>query len=344
MNRWLSIPAILCALATTALAHEVSPAYPAVAHEVRPAYLEVRQTGPETFDLAFKVPALGDLRLRLLVQLPDDCVIIGEPVRMKSGNAFIDRWSVRSPGGLEGEQITIAGLEATLTDALVRIEREDGSTQIVRLTPASTSFTVSARPGTLETIAAYVGLGFEHILFGFDHLLFVLGLLLLVRSTWSLVQTITAFTVAHSITLALATLGMVHVPSRPVDAVIALSILFVGLEAVRARHGRAGIAARWPAVVAFAFGLLHGIGFAGALTEIDLPAGDIPVALVCFNVGVEIGQLAFVSFFYALLWSFRRLEVLWPRWTRSLPAYAIGSLAALWLFDRSVPVIEKFLA
>jgi hydrogenase/urease accessory protein HupE len=331
--RWLSLAVVLGTFAV-----------PAQAHEVRPAYLEVTQTGPETYDLAFKVPGKGDLRLRLQVRLPQRCVTVGDPIRFKTGDAFVDRWTVRCPGGLTGDEIAIDGLNATLTDALVRFQRSDGTTQIARLTPAAPRFVVTARPGPLAMIAAYAGLGIEHILFGMDHLLFVLGLLLLVRGGWSLVQTITAFTVAHSITLALATLGAVHVSPGPVEAVIALSILFVGLEAVHARQGCAGIAYRWPALVAFAFGLLHGIGFAGALTEMDLPAADIPLALVFFNVGVEIGQLAFVGFFYALLWSFRRLEVMWPAWTRALPAYAIGSLAALWLFDRSVPVIAKLLA
>jgi HupE / UreJ protein len=180
----------------------------------------------------------------------------------------------------------------------------------------------------------YVGLGIEHILLGIDHLLFVFGLLLLVRGPWMLIKTITAFTLAHSITLALATLGFVAVPSRPVDAAIALSIVFLGAEILRARQGRPGLAARRPWVVAFAFGLLHGLGFAGALTALGLAPGEIPLALLFFNVGVEIGQLLFVGACLALAWALRQLQVSWPRWAVPLPAYAIGTIAAFWFIER----------
>jgi hypothetical protein len=181
----------------------------------------------------------------------------------------------------------------------------------------------------------YVGLGIEHILLGIDHLLFVAGLLLLVRGPWMLIKTITAFTLAHSITLALATLGFVAVPSRPVDAAIALSIMFLGAEILRARQGRPGLAARRPWVVAFAFGLLHGLGFAGALTALGLAPGEIPLALLFFNVGVEIGQLLFVGACLALAWALRQLQVSWPRWAVPLPAYAIGTIAAFWFIERT---------
>jgi hypothetical protein len=181
----------------------------------------------------------------------------------------------------------------------------------------------------------YIGLGIEHILLGVDHLLFILGLLLIVRGPWMLVKTITAFTLAHSITLALAALGLVAVPSRPVDAAIALSIMFVGAEILRARQGRAGLTASRPWVVAFAFGLLHGLGFAGALTELGLAPREIPLVLLFFNLGVEIGQLMFVAAFLALAWALRQLQVSWPRWTAPLPAYAIGTIAAFWFIERT---------
>ena len=181
----------------------------------------------------------------------------------------------------------------------------------------------------------YLGLGIEHILLGVDHLLFVFGLLLLVRGPWMLIKTITAFTLAHSITLALATLGFVAVPARPVDAAIALSIMFLGAEILRARQGRPGLAASRPWIVAFAFGLLHGLGFAGALTELGLAPGEIPLALLFFNIGVEIGQLMFVGACLALAWALRQLKVSWPRWAAPLPAYAIGTLAAFWFIERT---------
>jgi hydrogenase/urease accessory protein HupE len=194
---------------------------------------------------------------------------------------------------------------------------------------------LDAGSGSLRDAALrYLGLGIEHILLGLDHLLFVLGLLLLVPGPWMLVKTITAFTVAHSITLALATLGVVTVPPRPVDAAIALSIVFLGAEILRARQGRPGLAARAPWVIAFAFGLLHGLGFAGALTQLGLPPGEIPQALLFFNLGVEIGQLIFVATFLALAWALRKLQVAWPRWSEPLPAYAIGTVAAFWFIER----------
>jgi hypothetical protein len=180
----------------------------------------------------------------------------------------------------------------------------------------------------------YLALGIEHILLGLDHLLFVAGLLLLVRGPWMLVKTVTAFSLAHSMTLALATLGFVSVPSRPVDAAIALSIMFLGAEILRARQGRPGLAAKRPWVVAFAFGLLHGLGFAGALTALGLTPGEIPVALLFFNLGVEIGQLMFVAACLALAWALRQLQVSSPRWAAPLPAYAIGTIAAFWFIER----------
>jgi hydrogenase/urease accessory protein HupE len=185
----------------------------------------------------------------------------------------------------------------------------------------------------------YVALGIEHILVGIDHLLFVLGLLLIVSGPWMLIKTITAFTLAHSITLALATLGFVDLPSGPVEAAIALSIVFLGAEILRARQGRPGLTTRRPWVVAFAFGLLHGLGFAGALTAIGLPPGEIPLALLFFNVGVEIGQLMFVAAFLALACVLRQLQVIWPRWAEPLPAYAIGTVAAFWFIERTSAII-----
>jgi hypothetical protein len=199
---------------------------------------------------------------------------------------------------------------------------------------------LQAGSGSIAAAAGrYAGLGIEHILLGIDHLLFVFGLLLLVSGPWMLVKTITAFTLAHSITLALATLGMVEVPPRPVDAAIALSIVFLGAEILRTRQGRPGLTASRPWVAAFAFGLLHGLGFAGALTELGLAPREIPLALLFFNLGVEIGQLMFVGAFLTLAWALRQLQVLWPRWAEPLPAYAIGTIAAFWFIERTSAIV-----
>jgi hypothetical protein len=192
---------------------------------------------------------------------------------------------------------------------------------------------LQAGSGSFADIAGrYTVLGIEHILLGIDHLLFVLGLMLIVRGPWMLLKTITAFTLAHSVTLALATLGVVDVPSAPVEASIALSIVFVAAEGLRG--DRQGLALRQPWLVAFGFGLLHGFGFAGALSELGLPAAEVPMALLFFNVGVEIGQVAFVLLVLAIAYGLRRTRVLWPRWTAAVPGYAIGSLAMVWLIER----------
>ena len=246
------------------------------------------------------------------------------------------RWHITVPGGLNDKPIRFPGLADTRIDILVRLERLDGSVQLERILPGQPSFTARASPGAYEVAKTYVTIGIGHILLGFDHLLFVLALVMIVRSTRRLLVTITAFTVAHSITLSLATLGVVHVPGPPVEASIALSIVFVASEIIHQRQGRVGLAARSPWVVAFAFGLLHGLGFAGALAEVGLPENSIPLALLFFNVGVEVGQVLFIL---AVLALYRVLTTVLPRQfelARLAPvqAYAIGGLASYWLFER----------
>ncbi len=270
----------------------------ALAHEVRPAYLELRQTNAETYDVLWKVPGRGeDLRFGIYVRLPANCQRIGELRTTVVNNTFSDRWTTQCKGGLTGGAILIEGLSSTVIDVLVRLQRLDGTTQVTRLTPDAPSFIVESAPNKVHLATTYVSLGVEHILYGIDHLLFVLGLLLLARNFRSLVKTITAFTIAHSITLAAATLGFVHVAVAPVEATIALSILFLAAELVRSQRGESGIAQRAPWIVAFAFGLLHGLGFASTLGKMGLPHSDIPLALLLFNVGVELGQLGVVIVF-----------------------------------------------
>lgn len=304
------------------------------AHEVRPGYLELRELGPGAFSVLWKVPMRGEARLGLRPMLPEACEPRSEMSSQAVGGAMIERWSVACDGDLGGTTIAIAGLEGTLTDVLVRIERTDGGLHTVRLTPSQPSFQVPPAAGVGQVAVTYLGLGVEHILLGIDHLLFVLALLLIVKGWRTLMATVTAFTLAHSITLAAATLGYVQVPQQPVEAVIALSILFLASEIVHAHQGRPGVAQRRPWLVAFVFGLLHGFGFAGALTEIGLPAHAIPLALLFFNVGVELGQLLFVV---AVL-AFRQVIVHVPlrqvAWTGGVAAYAIGGVAAYWTIER----------
>jgi hydrogenase/urease accessory protein HupE len=306
------------------------------AHEIRPAYLELRQTGPDTYDALWKVPGQGEnLRLGLYVELPAGCTNVTQPRGSMVNNAYTERWTVKCPGGLTGGTIHIAGLSGTVVDVLARVERLDGTTQVTRLLPSAPSFVVEATPGRWRVAATYLRLGTDHILMGVDHLLFVLGLVLIVGNRWTLFKTITAFTVAHSITLAVATLGYASAPLPPLNAAIALSILFLGPEIVRVWRGETSLTIRYPWVVAFVFGLLHGFGFASGLKATGLPQADIAWALLLFNVGVEIGQVFFVFLILAMAWSYRSLEIRWPRWALALPGYTVGTLGAYWTIQRT---------
>jgi hypothetical protein len=307
------------------------------AHEVRPAYLEFRQVANDTYDGTWKVPARGDdRRLALHLRLPERCRHVVAPGMTIVAGASIERLRIACDGGLPGGEIVVEGLAATLTDVLVRIERRGGSTQIARLTPDRPSFVVEAAPRAFDVVWTYLPLGVEHILTGIDHLLFILGLLLLVDGFGRLVKTVSAFTLAHSVTLSLATLGVVHVPSAPVEAVIALSIVFVASEVVKRRAGTPSLAARQPWLVAFTFGLLHGLGFAGGLTAAGLPAGHVPLALLLFSAGVEIGHFSFVAAVLAVMAMARRFDLEPPPWAGLVPAYAIGGLAMFWTIQRVV--------
>jgi hydrogenase/urease accessory protein HupE len=332
-------------LSTLATALTMSLAGNAFGHEVRPGYLELRQTGAESFGILWKVPTIGELRLSIHPKLPENCTLISEPIKFETAGSYNERATLTCTGGIVGRSIAIEGLAATMTDVLVRLAGADGAVQTVRLTPSAPSFTVEAVPGQGEVAATYLKLGIEHILLGVDHLLFVLALLILVKGWRRLVGTITAFTVAHSITLAAATLGFVHVPGPPVEAMIALSIVFVAGEIIHRRRGRLGLTERWPWIVAFIFGLLHGFGFANALSDVGLPQHAIPIALLFFNVGVEIGQLMFIGCVMTLI---ACAVFIAKRWVQSshlanrafaasdaAAAYAIGTVAAFWLVERT---------
>jgi hydrogenase/urease accessory protein HupE len=348
--------------------------FPTQAHEVRPAYLEVTERAPGEFDVLWKVPAAGSAPLAgedipheqpaimneltatkpmpcgcpaptawqlargvlpIHPALPKDAVIKSMQVERIFG-AEIKRWTI-SPGakGLDGWEVAVHGLQTTMVDVLVRVALADGRVVSRVLRPEAPSF-VFKNDTAGPVSGGYFRLGVEHILFGIDHLLFVLALVLIVRGVGLLVKTITAFTVAHSITLALATLGVVQVPSAPVEAIIALSIVFVASEILRSRRGERGLTERAPWLVAGSFGLLHGFGFAGALSQVGLPANDIPLALLWFNLGVEAGQLAFVVVALGVIALLRRFRL--PEWAPILPPYAIGSVAMYWVIQRTVAI------
>jgi hydrogenase/urease accessory protein HupE len=310
-------------------------AAPTVAHESRPGYLELRELTAGRYEVLWKRPARGDLVLGLSVRWPLSCEASAPGAAHAVPGALIERGLLDcGERGLEGQRVFIDGLESTLTDVLVRITFQDGTVQTNLTKPADPWIDIVGPRPTLDVAIDFFGLGVEHILLGIDHLLFVLCLTLIVHGWVLLVKTITAFTVAHSITLAAATFGWVNAPQAPVEAVIALSILFLASELTRQSRGNRGMTSRAPWVVAFAFGLLHGFGFAGALSEIGLPSSDIPMALLAFNLGVEAGQLLFVAQVLVLTWLARTVILAPPRWLREMPAYAVGSLAAFWLLER----------
>jgi hydrogenase/urease accessory protein HupE len=301
----------------------------------RPAYLELHEAGMGRYDVLWKVPAQGeDMRLAAIVRFPGDTVALTEPKRVFDGGSHIQRWQIRREGGLVGQTIHVDGIAGGATDVIVRVERQDGTSQTERLVPERPMFVVAAPTGAAEVAWSYLQLGVEHILGGVDHLLFVLALLLIVRGGKRIFVTVTAFTVAHSVTLVAATLGWVHVPAPPVEAIIALSIVFVASEVVHGLQGRPGLTARAPWVVAFSFGLLHGFGFASALAEVGLPQTAIPLALLMFNVGVELGQLMFVVAVLAGWSLLAKLPARRPAWLPYLAPYAIGGLAMFWVIER----------
>ena len=311
----------------------------AIAHEVRPGFLELTQTAEETYNFLWKKPSGGEVELQIAPVVPAQCRLVVPGAQQLSPGAVVVRGQLSCPGGIAGKTLAIAGLESTITDVLVRVNHADGRLESHLLRPTSASVTFGGDTGLAERALGYVQLGFQHILLGADHLLFVLGLMLIVADRWMLVKTLTAFTVAHSITLALATLGYASAPLLPLNAAIALSILFLGPEIVRAWRGETSFTIRHPWVVAFAFGLLHGFGFASGLSAMGLPSDEIPLALLLFNIGVELGQLAFVLLVVLLERAFRVLEVRWPLPMQRLPGYVVGTLGAFWTIQRTLVLV-----
>lgn len=304
------------------------------AHETRPAYLEIEETAPNDYSILWRTPTNAGMRLPLLLQLPKDAKNLSAPTTQELTDSVLERRSIEVEGGLGGKRIDFVGLQATITDVLVRVQLLDGRNWSTIVRPSQAWIEITPSQGRMDVVGTYVVHGIRHILFGADHLVFVLGLLLIVKDRWMLLKTVTAFTVAHSITLAIATLGYANVPADQLNAAIALSILFLGPEIVRAWRDETSFTIRQPWVVAFAFGLLHGFGFASALTSAGLPSAELPWALLSFNLGVEIGQVGFVVLILLLERAFRVLQIHWPRIIAALPGYAVGSLGAFWTIQR----------
>lgn len=312
---------------------------PLDAHEARPAYLEFTEIDPETVEVLWKVPARGaDERLSLNPRWPTDITHVVPPRASLVGGAYIERSTLHRTGGWDGQEIYIEGLSRTLTDALFRFQRLSGATQTSRLSPAAPAVFIEAEPSRFQVSWTYTVLGVQHILEGIDHLLFVACLFIVAGLSRKLIITITGFTLAHSVTLAAATLDIVRLPIPPVEAVIALSIVFLAREI--AGHREDSLTYRFPVAVSLSFGLLHGFGFAAVLNEVGLPVVDVPLALLFFNVGVEIGQLLFIGGLVAAVMLFQRFTASWQehplarRRTEWVAAYAIGTVAAWWTIER----------
>ncbi len=312
--------------------------YPAMqvnAHEIRPALLDIKERDTGWFDVTWKVPTRGDRMLAITPQLPDSLELLGSPSVKDIPGARIEHSTYKSNDEpLTGKTIVIDGLSALQTDVLLHIQLADGTTHSAILRPGSPEFTIPLQASKLEVAGSYWRMGVVHILKGVDHLLFVLALLLIVSGFGPVITAVTAFTVAHSITLALATLGFVHVPSAPTEAIIALSILFLASEIIRQRNGEIGLTERYPWMIAFIFGLFHGLGFAGALSAIGVPQHEVPLALFMFNVGVETGQLLFIAVVLSLFKLLRRLPVTVPQGAWRVLPYGIGGVAAFWTIQR----------
>jgi len=316
------------------------PGIPAQADEIRPALLDIKEQGTGLFAVTWKVPKRGDQVVPLTPRLPESLELIGSPAAQDVPGARVERATYRNNADtLTGQTIAIEGLAAVQTDVLLLVQLIDGGQHSAILRPASPEFTIPLEASRWNIAADYGRMGTIHILEGVDHLLFVLALLLIVSGLGPLFKAVTAFTVAHSITLALATLGVIHVPPAPTEAIIALSILFLAAEIVHKHDGRIGLTERWPWLIAFLFGLFHGLGFAGALSEIGVPQAEVPLALLMFNVGVEVGQLLFIVVVVSVMALFRRLALTAPVGAWRVAPYAIGSLAAFWTIQRVMSFI-----
>ena len=314
---------------------------PAQCHESQPGTVEIEEIGDDRFKVVWRAPIYYNKPHPARLELPDHWQTLGQPTeRRRASDTVFERVITTGQRGINGSILRFPGLETTITDVYVRVKRADGSqaTNVVRPTKPWTELR-GKRPWH-ETSREYLFLGFHHILLGIDHLLFVLGLLLIVKGGVMLVKTITSFTIAHSITLGIATLGYAQAPLPPLNAAIALSILFLGPEIVRVRRGKTSLTIRYPWLIAFGFGLLHGFGFASGLSTTGMPRTELPWALLWFNVGVELGQLLFVFIALGLVWAFRTLQIHWPRWVLWLPGYTVGSLGAYWTIQRTVMLIR----
>ena len=313
---------------------------PAHAHEIRPAYLQIDELAPQRYELLWKVPTNAGMVQNIIPKFDPRLTLSAQSGETIVNGFVIFRYSLTGDTALPGTTLTIDNLDNTTIDTLVNISMLDGTHRSFLLRPRENSVLIPETPSAWQGVKTYTRLGIEHILRGIDHLLFVFGLMLIVSSGKMLFKTITSFTIAHSITLGIATLGYAHAPLPPLNAAIAMSILFLGPEIVRVRRGKTSLTIRYPWLIAFGFGLLHGFGFASGLSTAGVPQAELPWALLSFNVGVELGQLFFVFVSLSLAWAFRVLQIRWPRWVLWLPAYTVGTLGAFWTIQRTAMLLR----
>jgi len=308
-----------------------------VADEIKMAYLQVDEHKKDNFSVILKVPIKTNLTIQAEYIFPNSCKKTSQLNRELINKSYLYNWNLSCKEGLVGKNIEINNLKKVSTDLLLQLNLHNNISYTAILSSKETIYRVPTELSLVEVMSTYSFLGIEHILQGFDHLLFVFALLLIVKNIRQLIWTITAFTLAHSITLGGASLGFISLPSKPIEAVIALSILFLAIEILHQRKGINGITSRFPWLVSFIFGLLHGFGFAGALTEIGLPEQSITLALLFFNVGVEIGQLLFVSVVLFIGFALKKLNQnsLLEK-SQLFVIYAIGSLSSFWFIQRVV--------
>lgn len=305
------------------------------ADEFRPALLEVTEQETGWVEVTWKVPTLGEQVLAISPLMPEFFKPFGPGSSLRVPGALIETKSYTTDGqALHGAVLSVDGLAAVPTDVVVRISLLNGTEHSAILRSNNTSFTIPEQISNGELAVSYWRMGTIHILEGFDHLLFLLTLLLIVSGIWPLLKTVTAFTLAHSLTLALATLDLVHIPQVPTEGVISLSIMLLAVEVVRKNQGQLTLSERFPWLIAFTFGLVHGLGFAGALYEIGVPQHAVPLALLMFNVGVETGQILFVLTVSLILAGLSHLHGLTASTLVRATPYAIGGVAAFWTIDR----------
>ena len=307
----------------------------ASAHELQPSSFELRQLTSDRYEVIWRAPIYYNKPHPATLIFPDTWETVGTPTVKQLPDSALHRRVVSIPNGdIDGSIIRFDGLESTITDVFARFIWLDGTSTTAMARANQPFLEIIAQRSAWQVASDYTRLGFEHILEGFDHLTFVFALLLIVSGMKLLLITVTSFTIAHSITLAAATLGVMWVPGPPVEATIALSILFLASELVKVNQGKESLTAQYPWIVAFIFGLLHGFGFAGALSDVGLPQNEVPLALLMFNVGVELGQIFFIFIILILIYLLGKINIKWPNWMLQLPAYGIGSIAAFWLIER----------